>query len=532
MSSMMSGTTGSPGVPGPAADCTTTIAAPSGDTDSQNSNNGRQPDEIQQIVRVDPWANSSWALLRQCRFGLFFFGSLTSNLGTWLQSTAQILIAYQITRSVFIVGAITSAQFAGMIAVSPWSAVVADRIGTRNLLILTQGSSAIIAIYMAWSYHSKMLGVHTLIFCALGLGLAYALALPVQTALVPMLVEPADATNAVRMNSVSYNAGRALAPVLSVLVIASLGPDLIFILNAISFIVFAFCLASVLPLPNQTSGQMQDRHDQKDPDDPGRPHVADGVKTALRHRRILLLLAIVAAVTFADDPIFVQSPALAQAKLSISAHWAGYFIAALGWGSVLGSIPLTSKKDNAKRASKRAAFGLVALSVSVFIFAIGFSPLISLLAAFAAGVAGLYTGTAAQTALLRHQKNLTVVSVASVAALWAIAWAGTKPFASLLDGVLATHLGLTHSAGILVLPALAIACGEIFIPSSQKKRINDLAGRVISFLHSPSPSAQHQLPASGHEPLLVTPGTDLAAVGNDEFREECGQFDAMGWQPT
>ena len=44
------------------------------------------------------------------------------------------------------------------------------------------------------------------------------------------------------MNSVSYNAGRALAPVLSVLVIAFLGPDLIFILNAITFAVFALLL--------------------------------------------------------------------------------------------------------------------------------------------------------------------------------------------------------------------------------------------------------------------------------------------------
>ena len=67
---------------------------------------------------------------------------------------------------------------------------------------------------MAWRYHSGLLGVHTLVFGALGLGLAYALALPVQTALVPALVDPADATNAVRMNSVSYNAGRALAPAL------------------------------------------------------------------------------------------------------------------------------------------------------------------------------------------------------------------------------------------------------------------------------------------------------------------------------
>ncbi len=184
-------------------------------------------------------------VLRQRGFRLYFFGALTSNLGTWLQSTIQILIAYQITQSVFVVGLITSAQFAGIVF-SPWATVLADRVGAKTLLIGTQCASAFIALYMAWSYHNGMLGVHTLVFSALGLGLAYALALPVQTALVPDLVDPADTAAAIKMNSVSYNAGRALAPALCVLVIALLGRDLIFLLNAASFMVFAVCLAALI----------------------------------------------------------------------------------------------------------------------------------------------------------------------------------------------------------------------------------------------------------------------------------------------
>ena len=73
---------------------------------------------------------SSWQLLGYRFFRLYFLGSLGSNLGTWLQGTAQVLLAYQLTHSVFDVGVVVSAQFAGTLLLSPWAAVVMSSTGT------------------------------------------------------------------------------------------------------------------------------------------------------------------------------------------------------------------------------------------------------------------------------------------------------------------------------------------------------------------------------------------------------------------
>ena len=186
----------------------------------------RTTDDAQQTPAERKKRRSSWQLLAYHDFRLYFFGSLISNLGTWLQSTALVLIAYQVTNSVFMVGVITSAQFAGMILISPWAAVLVDRLSPRAVLVGSQCASAAIAAWMAWRYMVGMLGVHSLVFGALALGTCFAVALPIQTAMVPSLVGEADAKDAVKMNSVSYNAGRALAPALSVLVIATTGPRL------------------------------------------------------------------------------------------------------------------------------------------------------------------------------------------------------------------------------------------------------------------------------------------------------------------
>ncbi len=434
---------------------------------------------------------SSWQLLGQRDFRIYFCGSLISNLGTWLQSTAQVLIAYRVTHSVFAVGLIASAQFAGMVVVSPWAPVLADRLSPRAVLVGTQCASAVIAAAMAGRYFFGVLGVHSLLAGAFSLGIVYALALPVQTALVPALVRKRDARDAMKMNSVSYNAGRALAPALCVPLIAFIGPDLIFALNAVSFVIFAVLLRRLKRIARDTSLRttitailrLRRAANEMVIVAPGRPRarVTDGVVIALRHPRILLLLAIVAAVTLADDPILVLSPALAHARLHISSGWAAYFIAALGWGSVLGSLPPAPADDSGvRRASKRAAISLLVLGASVIVFARGFSVQASLIAAIVAGAAGLSAGTAAQTALLRHQRRTAagIATVTSVAALWAIAWAGTKPFASLLDGLLASHIGVVPTSIVLAAPAVTIALCEILLPESLKRRINIDAERI------------------------------------------------------
>ena len=109
----------------------------------------------------------------------------------------------------------------------------------------------------------------------------------------------------------------------------------------------------------------------------------------------MLTLAMVAAVTFADDPILILGPALAH-QLNASSDWTGYFLSALGLGTILGSFRIGAKKRASKHRtwqptatsdrSRRAARFLLLLVACMFIFASG-SDVVSLLAAFGAGVA-------------------------------------------------------------------------------------------------------------------------------------------------
>jgi hypothetical protein len=208
------------------------------------------------------------------------------------------------------------------------------------------------------------------------------------------------------------------------------------------------------------------------------------VRIVRRERRILLLLAFVAAITLADDPVQVLSPSLTSA-MNLSHDWTGLFIAALGWGAVAASMwPKTFSRPDAprtsravaQRASKRAAWGLLLLAGSVFLFALGLSPYLSLLFAFCTGVAALIAGTAAQTPIIVRDHS----DAAKVGALWAIAWAGTKPVASLLDGWLAGTFGIKAAVFVLVFPAGLLACCELFFPPALKDLIRGLGRQQVA----------------------------------------------------
>ena len=191
--------------------------------------------------------SSNWQALRHPKFRLYFTGSVTSNFGTWLQNTAQVVLAYQLTHSVLAVGLVTCAQFTSPLLLGPWAAVLTHRIGNWRALMVTQlgGDRRSRRCSTALEFCGT-LTVHWLYVCALAIGLAFTFALPAMSVMVTGLfseeqdeLKRAEVTKrAMAMDSVSYNLGRALAPAVSVLIFTTIGFGWAFALNAVSYFLF------------------------------------------------------------------------------------------------------------------------------------------------------------------------------------------------------------------------------------------------------------------------------------------------------
>lgn len=387
-----------------------------------------------------------WRVLARSQFLRFFLGSVISNWGTWLQNTAQILLAYRFTHSVLTVGLVTCAQFSTPLLFGPWASIIPDRIGARRTLIITQVLSAIATATMALLQFTHSLSETYMFIGAITVGLMFTFALPAQSALIPALVkdDAADSKAAVTMNSVAYNAGRMVAPACALLIVMMAGFGCIFAVNAVTFIIFAGVLCQLEP-PSQVPMSKKAR-------------VRDGLLVVRHDRRILVLLLVVAAVTLAEDPVLVLGPGLARHAFHISYDSSGYFLCALGAGSVLSSLLPRRPSPSTRRAA--AALGLLGVSIVVFAWAPWMW--LSVAAAFSAGLWGLVAGSAAQAMLRYHAGKEGALQVMG---LWAVAWAGSKPFASLLDGLLPSAAGVRWTGVIMATPALLPPLLLILMPN-------------------------------------------------------------------
>lgn len=179
--------------------------------------------------------------LHNPNYRLYLAGSVVSNTGTWMMRVAQDWLVLQpLHGGSAAVGVTTGLQFLPILLLTPYAGVVADRMPKRRLLQITQttmGIASLVSGVVAVSGHSALWIVY---LCALGLGVGAAFDAPARQSFVSEMVEPADLTNAVGLNSASFNVARLMGPAASGLLIAALGSGqratgVVFLINAASY---------------------------------------------------------------------------------------------------------------------------------------------------------------------------------------------------------------------------------------------------------------------------------------------------------
>ncbi|KAB7897309.1 MFS transporter [Rouxiella sp. S1S-2] len=183
--------------------------------------------------------------LRLFNYRVWAAGSLVSNIGTWMQRTAQDwLVLTQLTHhNASAVGIVMALQFGPQLLLLPWTGFAADHFNQRKLLMATQATMGTLAILLGILTVTSVVQLwHVYIFAFL-FGCVSAFDAPVRQTFVAELVGDADLSNAVALNSTSFNAARMVGPAIAGLTIASIGTGWAFMVNGVSFIAVLISLS-------------------------------------------------------------------------------------------------------------------------------------------------------------------------------------------------------------------------------------------------------------------------------------------------
>ena len=81
---------------------------------------------------------STFSAFRHRNYRLFWTGMLGSQVGTWMQSTAQSYLVWELTRSALATSLVTLFFSFPSTVLSLVGGVVADRVDRRRLILVTQ----------------------------------------------------------------------------------------------------------------------------------------------------------------------------------------------------------------------------------------------------------------------------------------------------------------------------------------------------------------------------------------------------------
>ncbi|HEY9683692.1 MAG TPA: MFS transporter [Oculatellaceae cyanobacterium] len=313
-------------------------------------------------------ADGIFRSLRYPNYLTWAIGALVSNIGTWMQRTAQDwLVLTQLTHhNASAVGMVMALQFGPQLLLLPWTGYAADHFNQRKLLMVTQGVMGALATLLGVLTVSGFVHLWHVYLFAFMFGCVTAFDGPVRQIFVSELVGEADLANGIALNSTSFNAARMIGPAVAGLLISSVGTGWAFVLNGLSFVAVLLSLKTLSKSSLRTDAKAK----------PKKGAMSEGFRYVMQRpdlKAILLMLFLIATFGL-NFPIFIST--MAVSAFHCDARGYGLLSSSMALGTIIGAL-LAAQRDRPRFAHllfSSIGFGagciLAALSQNYWIFGV------------------------------------------------------------------------------------------------------------------------------------------------------------------
>lgn len=403
-------------------------------------------------------------------YRIWFIGALISNIGAWMQATAQnwVVLTELSDTSAIAVGVTMALQFGPQLLLVPFSGAVADRFDRRRVLMVTQSLLMLLACALGLMLVFHVAELWHLYAFALALGIVNAFDTPARQAFVSDLVGQNQLSNAVALNSASFNSARLLGPAVAGVLIALIGSGWVFILNSVSFIAMlvALALIRIAPSPPEVSGR----------ESQGNQLIA-GFKYVIRRKDLVVIFLIVFVIgTFGMNfPVFSSTMAV---EFGRGAGEYGVLSSILAIGSLAGALLVAQRPHARLRAVILAAGGFGVASLISAIMPTFWTFAITLVAL------GYCTATLLSTANAFVQTTTDAAVRGRVLSLYFAILMGGTPLGAPIVGAVSDAFGARWGLGVAALSGfVAFAIGVGWLIVGRQLRVHVGARGRLTFTH-------------------------------------------------
>lgn len=406
--------------------------------------------------------------LRVPTLRIYLSAQAVSQVGTWVQATAQSWVAWQLVHSAAVLGTISVLGSLPTLVLGPWVGLWADRLQRRWLLVVTQSTAMMLAFVLALLVQTGRIELWHILVLSTLLGCVSALDQPTHQAFLGDLAGPAEVRKAVVINAMIVQTSRMVGPALAGWLIGILGMASAFWLNGVSFL---SVIVSLLRVRVDVAKPPMYEHSLRE--------VWKGLQYVANQPRVADLFAITVLTTFCGIPVVQFLPPLVTDVLRRDAVTLGLLTSASGAGSVVGALFAAPIAQQFRRT------GLV-LSLAVGWSGVWFATLavsrwVSLSASslFLAGLAVpvVMTGANGLLQTLAPQRLRT-----KLIALWITVGTGTHLLGSMALGFMSHLVGVVQAifwqASLMAVGAAALLLLRTGLSAWEANRSNPSNGTV------------------------------------------------------
>ena len=283
-----------------------------------------------------------FSALQYRNFRLFWSGQCVSLMGTWMQRTALIWMAYSMTNSPFLVGLIGVCQFVPMFLFTLFAGVIVERHNKRKIVLITQFLSMVQSIILTvLTYFGAVNYMHVLILSTF-LGIVQTFDMPARQSFLHEMVPEDSIMNAVSLNSTVVNLAKIVGPAVSGIVMVSMGLVYCFLLNSLSFLAVLIGLFLIDVRPNNVKN-IKDKN------------LIQGIKEGIAYiksdeylRFDTIFMAVIC--TFAMN-MQVVVPVFTKEVLHMGGDVYTHLMSATGVGALLGAVFMSARSKNGIKKS-------------------------------------------------------------------------------------------------------------------------------------------------------------------------------------
>jgi MFS family permease len=410
----------------------------------------------------------TFAALGVRNYRVFWLGMLASMTAMQMQQIARGYLAFELTHKATSVGLVSVAWAVPQIVFSLFGGVVADRVEKRNLLLVTQSLTGLLALITAILVHTGVITIGQLVVLGVVQGTVFAFNMPARQSLVPELVGQQHLMNAIALNNAGMNFTRIFGPSLAGLIIATdfIGLTGVYYLNACLYLVYIGFISQI-PVTGKTAGR---RHGSITAE------FGDGVRYIRRHALLPTLLTLGFLPIMFGMPYQSMLPVISKTVYQAGSQGLGFMGTAAGIGALVGSLTIATLTGIRRKALVQLVMGMC-FGLALIAFSLAPALWVALLTLLFVGGAATFYQTLNNTQVMTstdpaYQGRVMSVYMISMSLM---------PLSSLPVGMLVDQFGARHTIGVMGL-LVALSVGAITLLHPRYRRLETIgpvaAGRA------------------------------------------------------